>query len=244
MKFTQLTDMDKPMRLNGTSRSTIALGAALACAAISLQAHAEQVTKPAAGATKVVISTVGELSVRQGNEEKVVIEAEPKVLAKLDVSTKGDTLTITSKGDFSTQKPLTFTVTLKSLRSLTTSGSGNSVVEGFSGPNFDLDLNGSGDVSLKNLKAAKLSVLVQSSGSVDVTGSGNAVVARIDGSGNIDARNYRARIVDASIEGAGSISVHAEESLKAAIGGAGSIEYKGKPKVTQNITGAGTVGPL
>ena len=136
-------------------------------------------------------------------------------------------------------------MTVKALRGLTTSGSGNSVVEGgFSGANFDLELNGSGDVSLKNLKATKLNVRLQSSGSVDATGSGNTVIARIDGSGNIDAKDYRARVVEATIEGSGNITVHADDSLKAAIAGAGSIEYKGKPKVSQNITGAGTVSPL
>ena len=226
------------------TRWVAAVAAVSASALVIAAAHAEQMTLPATGATQVSISTVGDLVIRPGTDEKVIVEAEPKVLAKLDVSTKGDTLTITTKGDFSTQKPVKFTVTLRALRRLTTSGSGSSLVEGFSGPNFDVDVNGSGDVSLKNIKSTKLNVRLQASGNVDVTGSGTTVIARVDGSGNIDAREYRARVVEATIDGAGSIYVHADESLKASIGGAGSIEYKGKPKVSQNVTGAGTVGPL
>ena len=226
------------------TRWVAAVAAVSASALMIAAAHAEQMTLPATGATQVSISTVGDLVIRPGTDEKVIVEAEPKVLAKLDVSTKGDTLTITTKGDFSTQKPVKFTVTLRALRRLTTSGSGSSLVEGFSGPNFDVDVNGSGDVSLKNIKSTKLNVRLQASGNVDVTGSGTTVIARVDGSGNIDAREYRARVVEATIDGAGNIYVHADESLKASIGGAGSIEYKGKPKVSQNVTGAGTVGPL
>ena len=226
------------------TRWVAAVAAVSASALVIAAAHAEQMTLPATGATQVSISTVGDLVIRPGTDEKVIVEAEPKVLAKLDVSTKGDTLTITTKGDFSTQKPVKFTVTLRALRRLTTSGSGSSLVEGFSGPNFDVDVNGSGDVSLKNIKSTKLNVRLQASGNVDVTGSGTTVIARVDGSGNIDAREYRARVVEATIDGAGNIYVHADESLKASIGGAGSIEYKGKPKVSQNVTGAGTVGPL
>ena len=226
------------------TRWVAAVAAVSASALVIAAAHAEQMTLPATGATQVSINTVGDLVIRPGTDEKVIVEAEPKVLAKLDVSTKGDTLTITTKGDFSTQKPVKFTVTLRALRRLTTSGSGSSLVEGFSGPNFDVDVNGSGDVSLKNIKSTKLNVRLQASGNVDATGSGTTVIARVDGSGNIDARDYKARVVEATIDGAGNIYVHADESLKASIGGAGSIEYKGKPKVSQNVTGAGTVGPL
>ena len=244
MASAQLISMSQLIATKQGARWVAAVAAVSASALVIAAAHAEQMTLPATGATQVSISTVGDLVIRPGTDEKVIVEAEPKVLAKLDVSTKGDTLTITTKGDFSTQKPVKFTVTLRALRRLTTSGSGSSLVEGFSGPNFDVDVNGSGDVSLKNIKSTKLNVRLQASGNVDVTGSGTTVIARVDGSGNIDARKYRARVVEATIDGAGNIYVHADESLKASIGGAGSIEYKGKPKVSQNVTGAGTVGPL
>ena len=244
MAIAQLIGMGQSTATKQSSGWVAALAAVSASALVIAAAHAEQMTRPATGATQVSISTVGDLVIRPGTDEKVIVEAEPKVLAKLDVSIKGDTLTIATKGDFSTQKPVKFTVTLKALRRLTTSGSGSSLVDGFSGPNFDVDVNGSGDVSLKNIKATKLNVRLQSSGNVDVTGSGTTVIARIDGSGSIDAREYKARVVEATIDGAGNISVHADESLKAAISGAGNIEYKGKPKVSQNVTGAGTVGPL
>ena len=207
----------------------------------SFAANAEQMTKAAAGVTKVVFNSVGELTVKPGTEEKVVVEAEQKVLDKLDISVKGDTLVLSTKGSFKTDKGLRYTVTIKAFRGLKTEASGISAVEGFSGNDADIELNGSGDVGLKNVKYGKLAIVIKSSGNVDVSGSGKTVTVRIDGSGNIDTSNYAAQVVEAKVDGAGNIKVHADESLKAAIGGAGTIGYKGKAKVTQTITGAGTV---
>lgn len=218
--------------------------AGLVLAAMAFGSSAEQMTKPAAGVTRIVINAPGELVVRPGSDEKVIVEAEPKVLALIDISTKGDTLTLSTKGQFKTDKGIKYTVTIKTFRSLKTMASGNSVVEGFTGSDVDIELSGSGDISIKNLKAAKLAITLKNSGSVDASGGGKSVLARIEGSGNIDTTNYTAQTVEARIDGSGTIRVHADDSLNAAIGGAGNIEYKGKAKVTQSITGAGNVGRI
>lgn len=218
------------------------IGTALALT--SAIALADQMTRPAAGVTRIVFNTPGELVVRPGADEKVIVDAEAKVLAQLDLSVKGDTLTIASKGSFKTDKGLKYTVTVKSFRALKSVASGNSSVEGFSGSDVDIELGGSGDIGLKNMKAGRLAILLKSSGNVEASGSGKSVVARIDGAGNIDTTSYQAQVVEAKIDGSGTIRVHADESLSASIGGAGNIEYKGKAKVTQTITGAGNVGRI
>ena len=220
------------------------LAAASLAAALSSPAAAETMTRPAVGVTRVVLNAPGELTIRPGSDEKVVIEAEPKVLALIEASTKGDTLTLSTKGSFRTDKGIKYSVTIKGFRSLKTMSSGNSSVEGFSGNDVDVDLSGSGDIGLKNIKAGKLEIHVKNSGSVNATGGGKSVVARIEGTGNIDTTGYPAQAVEARIDGSGSIRVHADESLNATISGAGSIDYKGKAKVTQSITGAGNIGRI
>jgi Putative auto-transporter adhesin, head GIN domain len=218
------------------------LGIGLALTAAT--ALADQMTRPANGVTRIVFNTPGELVVRAGAEEKLLVEAEAKVLAQLDINAQGDTLTLASKGSFKTDKGLKYTLTIKSFRGLKTGASGNSSIEGFSGSDVDIELGGSGNVGLKNMKAGRLGIMIKSSGNVEAAGSGKTVVARIDGSGNIDTTNFQAQVVEARIDGSGTIRVHADESLNAAIGGAGNIEYKGKAKVTQSITGAGNVGRI
>lgn len=218
----------------------VGMGLALA----STWALADQITRPAGGVTRIVFNTPGELVVRPGTEEKLLVEAEAKVLAQLDINVKGETLTLATKGSFKTDKGLKYTLTIKSFRGLKTGASGNSSIEGFSGSDVDVELGGSGDVGLKNMKAGRLGIMIKNAGNVEASGSGRSVVARIDGSGNIDTTNFQAMNVEAKLDGSGTIRVHADESLNAAISGAGNIEYKGKAKVTQSVTGAGNIGRI
>lgn len=207
-------------------------------------AHAETRTYPADGVTRIQFKVPGELLIREGTQEKLVIDAEPKVLQKIDVNVKGDKLTLASKDGFKTDKSLKFTLTIKSFRSLNNEGSGNAVIENFSGNDIDVETAGSGDIRLKNIKAPHLGIAIKGSGNVTAGGSGKKIDARIDGSGRIDAVNFHAQSAQARIGGSGDITVHADKDLTAAISGAGNIEYQGKAKVTQSITGAGSVDRL
>src|SRR3954466_15593519 len=116
------------MRWNMKSRLMAAASLTLAGALAASSAFGEQTTKPATGVSRVVFNAPGELKIRPGNDEKIVIEAEPKVLALIDASTKGDTLTISTKGAFKTDKGIRYAVTIKTFRSLQTLSSGGSDV--------------------------------------------------------------------------------------------------------------------
>lgn len=217
---------------------------ALALSSALQLAHAETKTYPADGVTRIQFKVPGDLLIREGTQEKLVIDAEPKVLQKLDVIIKGDKLILTSKDGFKTDKGLKFILTLKSFRSLNNEGSGNAVIENFSGKDIDVETAGSGDIQLKNIKVPRLAIAIKGSGNVTAGGSGKTIDARIDGSGRIDAVNFHAQSAQARIGGSGNITVHADKDLTAAISGAGNIEYQGKAKVTQSITGAGSVDRL
>ncbi len=217
-------------------------GAVGLCISLMTQsALADVMTKPADGVNRIVFKTSGELAVRVGTEEKLTIEAEPKVLAQMDIGVKGGTMTLGSKGSFKTDKGVKFTLTIKSLRSFKGEGSGDALIEGFGGADIEVDAGGSGNIALKNIKPGKLGIVLGGSGNVEAAGNGKSVLARIDGSGNIDTLKFKAQVAEARIEGSGDIKVHADETLNAVIGGAGNIEVQGKAKVTQSITGAGSV---
>lgn len=216
----------------------------LGLALMAQSALADVMTKPADGVTRVVFKTSGELSVKVGSEEKLTVEAEPKVLAQLDIGVKGGTMTLASKGSFKTDKGLKFTLTIKSLRALKSDGSGEIRIDGFGGNDLEVEAGGSSNIVVKNVKPGKLSLLIPGSGNIDAAGSGKALLARIGGSGNIDAGKFRAQTVEARIDGSGNIKVHADDTLKADISGAGNIEFTGKAKVTESITGAGSVDRL
>lgn len=209
--------------------------------AAATPALADKKVYPADGVTRIVFSTPGELVVRPGTEERLVVEAEAKVLAQLDISAKGGILSLRSKGSFKTDKGLKYTLTIKAFRGLKTTASGNSLIEGFSGAEMEIDAGGSGNIDLKNMSASRLALSISDSGNIVAAGSGKSLVARIDGAGTIEAASFPAKSVDARLEGSGSIRVHAVETLKAVINGSGDIEYKGNAKVSKTINGAGSI---
>lgn len=228
------------LKRSGTFATLFATGLALT----SFSALAEVVTQPAAGVTRVQFKLPGELQIRYGTQEKLTIDADAKVIPMLDIAVKGDSLVLASKRGFKTDKDLKFILTIRSLQSVKSDGSGNVLVENFAGGTIDVDAAGSGNMRLKDVKPNRLAILVEGSGAVDAFGSGDTVVARITGSGNIDTTNFRARTVEADISGSGEIKVYADDKLKADISGAGNIEYRGKAKVTQSVSGAGSVDRL
>lgn len=221
-----------------TQGYAVALGV---CSALSCGlAFADTITRPMNGVTRVVLKTPGELSVRYGVRESLVVEAEPKVLSALDIGIHGDTLTLDSE-PFKTDQELKYTLTLRSFRSVLSQGSGNVAIENFAGGDIDVEAAGSGNMTLRNVNPVRLGMTIKGSGNIDASGSGNSVSARIEGSGRVDARDFRARSVVARIDGSGLINVHADETLKATVAGAGRIGYRGNAKVTESMTGDGRI---
>lgn len=217
---------------------------ALTALAAAAPVVADTKVYPADGVRRVVFTLPGELVIKPGPEEKLIVQAEPKVLAKIDVATQGDTLTLRSKGSFKTDQVLRFTLTIKRFRSLRATGSGSSEVEGFSGGDMEIEAGGSGDIDLRNLRPERIDLSISGSSDIAATGSARTLVARIEGSGNIEAESLPARTVKARLEGSGTIRVHAQETLEAVLNGAGDIEYKGKARVSKTINGAGSIEPM
>lgn len=237
--------MTKPGRAKGwAGLAALAAGIAAGFALAAAPAFAEVITQSAAGVSRIQFKLPGELQVRYGTQEKLTVDAEAKVLPKLDIAIRGDTLVLASKQSFKTEQDLKFTLTIKSLRAVKSEGSGNVLIENFAGGRIDIDAAGSGKLRLKEVRPERLSIVIKGSGNVEASGSGEAVVARIDGSGSIDTSDFRARFAEAEISGSGDIRVHADDKLNASISGAGNIEYRGKAKVTQSITGAGSIDRL
>lgn len=201
----------------------------------------EKMARATPGVTQVVMDAPGELTIKPGNDEKVVIEAEPKVLAKLEAVVSGDTLTLKTKGNIRTDKGIFYTVTLRKFKGVKTLSSGNVAISGFAGNDIDVLASGSGDIALSGVKPTRLSLKIVSAGNITASGEGAQLSAKIEGSGNIDTMKFVAKRAEASIDGAGNISLRAEESLKASIDGVGNIEYAGKARVSKQINGAGNI---
>jgi hypothetical protein len=134
------------------------------------------------------------------------------------------------------------------LSTLTVNGSGDSTVDGFSGEQVDVQLDGSGSVKF-NGRYRRLSATLHGSGdlevdggnsdkiSADLAGSGHLTLAgasrelaaHLAGSGELDAQHLRAEKVTIDQMGSGHSTVHARAIVSATVSGSGDVEVYGNP---------------
>lgn len=107
-----------------------------------------------------------------------------------------------------------------------------------------IDMSGSGSAVVEGLKGESFDADLSGSGRIEAAGSVSRVKADISGSGEANLTGLHARSADVTISGSGSASVDATDSVRANISGSGSISYSGSPRnVEKNISGSGRVSP-
>jgi hypothetical protein len=194
---------------------------------------------------EVLWDAAGELLVEPSHRERLSIEAEPAVLAKIVAEVRQRRLRIGfAPGSVRTQHPIRFRLETRQLAALETRGSGSVRIAALSTPKLLLVLDGSCDIQLVQLSARSLEVRLAGAGDVAM-GAGEVDTQRvsIDGSGSYSALRLASRHAEVSIGGSGAVRVAASEQLKVGIAGSGELLYRGHPQITQSITGAGSVRP-
>lgn len=122
------------------------------------------------------------------------------------------------------------------------SGSGEVTLAGVRGDRLDVDISGSGDVDLSKVHVSEADARVSGSGSVRFGGDADRVEARVSGSGEVFARRLTAQRAVISVSGSGEIEVTAEESVKINISGSGDVTVWGDPDDRdRSVSGSGDI---
>lgn len=103
------------------------------------------------------------------------------------------------------------------------------------------EVEGSGDVEIRNLSSDNFHVAIEGSGDVVASGTTDYLEARIEGSGDMKLERLAAQEATVSISGSGDIRVNVASSLRYKISGSGDIRYDGSPHVSGGISGSGSV---
>lgn len=243
-----------------TRRCLLAAGLPLligAGALLPAQAQAQRLSGSGRAATEkrqlpafqgVALSGAMDLVVRQGPEQSVELQADDNLLPYLETEVGGSgaeaVLQVRWRRGVSVHGAgkVRVLVTLPVLTVLTSSGSGDLLVEPFETPRLAIRLSGSSDARLSQLTAGELQLSI--SGSGDVVGAGRATTLKIAiaGSGDVQLRDLRADDVAIDIAGSGDASVHADQSLRARIAGSGEVLYSGNAaRVDAQVSGSGRV---
>lgn len=119
-------------------------------------------------------------------------------------------------------------------------GSGDIVVKEIICDKFEATINGSGNLEAKVI-ANKLETIVRGSGDISYNGSTENHNIRISGSGDVDAFDLFTNNTHIDISGSGDAYVWADTLLDIYISGSGNVTYKGNPELTINTPGSGNV---
>lgn len=200
--------------------------------------------RPVSGFTGVDLSGVGHLTIRLGDEERLVVEAEENLLPYIETEMRGDTLVLGTE-DGVTLRPtqsIEFDLTVTELDTIEVSGSGEVDGPDLKAVRFTVDISGSGEIDLDGLEADTLVVEISGSGDLAIDG-GDVEEQRINisGSGDYQARELESLVADVSVSGSGSVTIRVVERLEADISGSGAVRYLGRPAVEQSVSGSGTI---
>jgi hypothetical protein len=173
--------------------------------------------------SQVDFSQVGTLTIEQTGIEGLSITADDNILPILTSDVSNGVLHLGAKDDqnYSTEKPITYLLSVKTLTGLT--------------------LSGAGATQARNLDTQTMTVTMSGAGSATLHGKADSQQVTVSGVGSFDGGDFATKTAKATVSGVGSAIINASDTLDATVSGVGSVEYLGNPKVTSHVTGVGTV---
>lgn len=194
---------------------------------------------------QIDFSTIGELTITQGDRESLTIEAESNVMSRIKTSVRGGTLYIEMKRGFpwvwsvKPTKPIKYDLTVKELTTLDLSGLGNVYAGAIDTDRLDLDMSGGGKVIIRSLTAETLEVEHTGVGKCELSGQVKRQEVHLTGAGEYDPADLESETANVEVTAVGKATVWATETLDIELSGVGNVSYYGNPRVTQNVTGLG-----
>lgn len=190
---------------------------------------------------EVSLEGIGTLEITQGDTESLSIEAEEKVLNRIESVVRGGKLTIRPARSFRTEEPVIYHLSVKQIAVLELSGAGGAVANQLTAEAFRLSVTGSGTAQVSQLTATTLEVTGNGSAAIQIGGTVDQQTVTLTGTATYDARGLGSRVATISADGAAQAVVSVSEDLMAKASAASRIEYLGDPAVQQDVSAAASV---
>lgn len=230
----------------------LALLAAAPFAALRAQSSADALqreARPLPPATSLALNGSMAVDLRQGETQRVEVEANAHDLGFISTTVENGELRIgVASGPRFPNVRLTgrvvVHVTLPTLQAVAVAGSGSVKADPrlpFKTDNLAVQVRGSGSAELPQVQAKTVAVQVTGSGGLRIGGQTAGLTATLSGSGELRAQQLQAQTGTVKVTGSGDARVAVSETLAVQLRGSGSVAVKGKPRLTQQISGSGRV---
>lgn len=181
-------------------------------------------------ASGVRVSTGIDVYLTQGNDLKLVVEADENLHDNIITEVKNGILNIYTDVNIRRAEMKRVYVTLKDINSVSTSSAGDVIGETpVRAVDLDLSASSAGDIKLE-VYAETIDVNISSSGNITLSGEADMLEADLSSAGDFNAFNLKVKEADVSASSAGDADIYVTEKLHARSSSAGDINYKGDPK--------------
>ncbi|MFO0975577.1 MAG: head GIN domain-containing protein [Planctomycetaceae bacterium] len=193
--------------------------------------------------TKLEVAIPTRLVVKKGAEPSIELAIDDNLQSLVTTEIKDGVLVVRSEKNIAPHSETTLTIVTPALSSVQTAGSVEGSIEELTGPETNLAIAGSGELTV-GLASESFSGSVAGAGTVVLTGSCKKLVLVTSGSGDWDSVAVPAEDVEVRIAGSGSSKVNASSMLSLNIAGSGDVQYAGQPEIKKSIAGSGSVEPI
>jgi len=232
------------------------VGAALcasSCLALAGEPIVAERRNVGASVNRVKLDGIIDLKLKQGAVAALIIIGERALLAKTTTEQHGDTLTIDTESAKGfrfgkDKKGVRVELTLPNLREVSSESVGTTEVNGFSGDDLALVLDGAGSMKvncnyrvisatlggvghmhIQGFNSEGIDLNLRGAGYVTLKGNSKWLKASLGGLGGLDAQHFVVDNVNLDLSGLGNATVSAKQSANLNLSGLGSVTVYGKP---------------
>lgn len=199
--------------------------------------------RPASYFDGISVSTGIDVYLSQGDEEKIIVEADENLHDYLVTEVKDRTLRIyfDNVSIRSAERKRVY-VTMKDVTKLKTSSAGDIIGETpVKCGDILLESSSAGNIRLE-LYARNVNVKISSSGDISLTGEAETLNADLSSAGDLNAWDFKVKDADIDVSSAGDADIYVTHKLVARVSSAGDVRYAGEPEIIDARTSsAGTV---
>ncbi len=198
------------------------------------------------GFDRIAIAGAFEVELRQGSSEGVELVGDDNLLALVETRLEGAgsrTLKIAPKPDvdLAPSQPIRVRIDLVQLTAIDMGGSSTLAATGVHVGKLSVAMDSSGSMRLAALDAERLSLSLGGSGRAHADGRAKSASLNIGGSGEVACAGLAVDEVSVNIAGSGSAEVQANQRLSISIAGSGRVRHGGTAVPTVSIVGSGDV---
>ncbi len=194
------------------------------------------------GFTGIKVGSGIDVILRQGNNEKVVVEADDNLHEHIITEVRDNILHVYTNVSIRSAETKRVFVTMNDIRLITTASAGNITGESpVKSDRLRLSASSAGDIRLE-VYAREIEVDISSSGDITLSGEADALSAKLSSAGDLNAYDLITRQAEVSVSSAGDADITVTERLRAKASSAGDISYKGDPEyVDAHSSSAGSI---